>query len=881
MPKHLVIVESPGKIKSIERYLKNFNLPPTPDFPGDDGSSSFKVVSSFGHVRDLPKSGLNLEPENDWKANYQIMPDKNKAIDRLREGAKNAALVFLATDLDREGEAIAWHLKEVIGGDDGRFLRVVFNEITEAAIHKAFSERGQIDENRVNAQQARRFLDRVVGYKLTPLLYQKVARGLSAGRVQSVAVRLVVEREREIRAFKPKEYWDIFADLGKQAGSATPFRFQVARRGDESFEVDSEHEANAVLAILERSTHTVKSTTKRLSESRPNAPFITSTLQQAASNRFGYPVARTMRIAQTLYEAGLITYMRTDSTNVSESAQKAAATYIRGEFGDAYLPETPNEYKSKANAQEAHEAIRPSDVSVEQQADHLLMAVRRVSRQDRDAAGRLYDLIWRQFVASQMTPARYENTTIAVSADELELRLNGRQTLFDGHTKVALSLRPDGEVPDLPEYREGELLNLIALEKKQHFTKPPSRYSEARLVRELERRGIGRPSTYASIISTIKDRGYVTLRGKRFYAERIAEVVTDRLTECFKELLSYKFTAEMEERLDEVALGKQNWRDVLDEYHDDFVIKLGAAGAKVNGMRPNLPIETAIPCEKCGRPMTIRVGSTGTFLGCSGYALPINERCRHTKNLTSDENTVSADADADADNDEDESRRLLAKRPCAICGSAMDGYMLDKEFKLHVCGNAPNCGGYELESGAFKIAGYEGPIVECNKCGRDMQLKTGRFGKFFGCTNEDCKNTRKLLTSGEVAAPPIHMEELRCEGEDDYFVLREGSAGIFLGASKYPKVRSIRQPRVRELILHANELDTKFNYMLSAPQKDNEGNDTFLRFSRKTKEHYLSSMKEEKDTGWRAYYRNGKWDAVDPPRKRAVKVAHSRRTKSN
>lgn len=878
MPKNLVIVESPGKIKSIERYLKNFSLVDNVDQSEGVEPETFKVVSSYGHVRDLPTKGLNLEPEKNWKANYQLLPDKQKVVDKLRQEAKNAALVFLATDLDREGEAIAWHLKEVIGGEDDRFVRVVFNEITESAIHNAFSERGHIDENRVNAQQARRFLDRVVGYKLTPLLYQKIARGLSAGRVQSVAVRLVVEREREIRAFKPKEYWDVFADLQRENEESSR-QFQVVRENDSNFEVNSEAAADAVLSTIRQSNPTVASITKRNSESRPSAPFITSTLQQSASSRFSYPVARTMRLAQSLYEAGLITYMRTDSTSISDDARERAANLIRSKYGDSYLPAKPNQYKSKSNAQEAHEAIRPSDVTVEPDAAAPALSSQRMTSQDRAAASRLYELIWRQFIASQMTPARYENTTIAVKADRFELRLSGRRTLFDGHTRVSASTRSEEPEPDLPQYQEGEALNLIDLDKKQHFTKPPARYSEAGLVRELERRGIGRPSTYSSIISLIKDRGYVSVRGRRFYAERIAEVVTDRLIECFNELLSYEFTAEMEERLDEVALGEKGWLDLLNEYHDDFVIKLDAAGAKDAGMRPNTPIQTDIECEKCGRPMTIRVGSTGTFLGCSGYSAPPKDRCRHTIDLVSDENTVSAAADDESDSDENESRRLLAKRHCGICGSAMDGYMMSEQYKLHICGNAPTCPGFELESGEFMIAGYDGPIVECNKCGHDMQLKAGRFGKFFGCTNETCGNTRKLLKTGDVAAPPIHMEELLVPDEEDYFVLREGSAGIFLGASRYPKVRVIRKPRVKELISHANELDPKFSYMLSAPQEDEQGNDTFIHFARKTRDHYLTSMKDEKDTGWRAYFNNGTWEARKPPLKKRKSSAKRKTSK--
>ncbi len=858
MQKHLVIVESPGKIKSIERYLKNF-VPGRKPQESAQERESFKVVSSYGHVRDLPKRGLNLDPEDDWAANYQVMPDKNKVVERLRQEAKDAALIFLATDLDREGEAIAWHLAEVIGGTQDRFVRVVFNEITEAAIHKAFEERGRINQNRVNAQQARRFLDRVVGYKLTPLLYQKIARGLSAGRVQSVAVRLVVEREREIRAFKPKEYWDVFADLATHDDSS-PRRFQLTLRGDEKFNLNSEAKANDVLDALKQAQLTVASVSKTNSVSRPSAPYITSTLQQAASTRFSYSVSRTMRLAQILYEAGLITYMRTDSTNISEYARTSTANLIKSKFGDRYLPEKPNQFSQKANAQEAHEAIRPSDVTVEPEAAMLALSAQTKSKEDRAAAVRLYELIWRQFVASQMTPGRYENTTVSVRAGDHELSLRGRRVLFDGHMRVAMSGKGEDAALDLPHYREGETLELIDLTKKQHFTKPPARYNEAGLVRELERRGIGRPSTYASIISTIKDRGYVTMRGRRFYAERIAEIVTDRLVACFKDLLSYEFTAEMEKRLDEVAVGDKEWLEVLNDYHHDLVVNLDSASKEDGGMQPNQAIMTDIPCDACGRPMTIRVAGTGTFLGCSGYALPPKERCRNTMNLISDENTVPVGASASDENDEDESRRLLAKRHCKKCGSAMDGYMMNEHFKIHICGNAPNCDGFELEKGHFKIAGYDGPIVECNVCGSDMQLQVGRWGKYFSCTNTSCKNTRKPLPDGSVAAPPIHMEELRVDGEDDYFVLREGRAGIFLGASKYPKVRVIRQPRVKELISHANEVDPKFSYLLKAPSEDNQGNDAFIRFARKTREHYLTSMVDTKDTGWRAYFKNGIWE---------------------
>ena len=880
MSRNLVIVESPGKVKSIQKYLDSY-VPNDGEASSEKGSKSkdtFKVVSSFGHVRDLPKSGLNLDPENNWQANYQLMPDKAKVINDLQSQAAKADQIFLATDLDREGEAIAWHLKEMIGGEESRFARVVFNEITEAAIHAAFADQGQINQDRVNAQQARRFLDRVVGYKLVPLLYKKIARNLSAGRVQSVAVRLVVEREREIRAFHPEEYWEIFADLarGQEQSGLT---FEVVRFKGEKINVPNESEATRVESEIRSSSPAVADISTRKTSSKAPAPFITSTLQQAASTRFGYSVARTMRLAQDLYEAGLITYMRTDSTNVSKDAMNDAASLVKSRFGEEYLPDKPNVYASKSGAQEAHEAIRPSDISLDFDTITKQQPAtwRGIRANNKDQAGRLYDLIWRRFVASQMSPARYEQTTVNVEAGEYELRIQGRRTLFKGYTEVALASRSDDKKEvELPVYEKGEPLSILDMESVQHFTKPPARFTEARLVSELEKRGIGRPSTYASIISTIQTRGYVTLREKRFYAERIGEVVTDRLVECFSNLLSYEFTADMETRLDDVSLGKVAWTELLNEYYTDFSEQLVAAEDPETGMKPNSPIPTDISCEKCDRPMAVRIASTGMFLGCTAYSLTGEEQCRETKNLISTESTIESTSDDETD-DEVESKRLLEKRKCSVCNSAMDAFLIDESTKLHICGNS-YCKGHEIEHGRFHIKGYEGPIVECNKCGSDMQLRDGRFGKYFGCTDETCKNTRKLLKTGEVAAPPVHMEELKVADEDDYFVLREGSAGIFLGASKYPKVRVIRSPRIKELTTHANEIDPKFQYLLSAPSEDDKGNDTFVRFARKTREHYLVSMKGDKETGWRSYLQDGTWQVrqVSKPKSKATNLRRRR-----
>ncbi|MND73978.1 DNA topoisomerase 1 [compost metagenome] len=750
--------------------------------------------------------------------------------------------------MDREGEAIAWHLRESIGGDDSRYKRVVFNEITKKAIQEAFSQPGDLDINRVNAQQARRFLDRVVGYMVSPLLWQKIARGLSAGRVQSVAVKLVVEREREIRAFVPEEYWEVHADLGTAKGAKV--RFEVARENGEAFKPLNEAQAMAALEKLKASAYTVAKREDKPTSSRPSAPFITSTLQQAASNRLGFGVKKTMMMAQRLYEAGYITYMRTDSTNLSADAIDMVRGFIDGEFGKKYLPAKPNFYSSKEGAQEAHEAIRPSDVNLKPT---------QLSGMERDAE-RLYDLIWRQFVACQMPPAEYLSTSVSVTAGKFELRAKGRILKFDGYTRVLPQQSKPGEDDVLPEMNEGELLKLLKLDPSQHFTKPPARYSEASLVKELEKRGIGRPSTYAAIISTIQERGYVTVQNRRFYAEKMGDIVTERLNESFANLMDYGFTAGMEEHLDDVAQGERDWKHLLDEFYGDFRKKLELAEGADKGMRANQPTQTDIPCRECGRPMMIRTASTGVFLGCSGYSLPPKERCKATINL------VPGDEIAADDEGESESRVLLGKHRCPICATAMDAYLLDETRKLHICGNNPDCSGYEIEQGQYRIKGYEGPSLECDKCGSEMQLKTGRFGKFFGCTNASCKNTRKLLKSGEAAPPkidPIRMPELKCEKVDDIYVLRDGASGLFLAASQFPKNRETRAPLVQELIPHKDELDTKYHYLLTAPAKDPDGRPAVIRFSRKTKEQYVQTEVDGKPTGWRAFFDGGKWKVED------------------
>ena len=881
MAKSLVIVESPAKARTINKYL------------GKD----FVVKSSVGHIRDLPVSGsgrkvdpaarakaaattrklppakraahkkkkarealiarMGIDPEKGWKANYEILPGKEKVVQELRKLAKDADAVYLATDLDREGEAIAWHLREVIGGGDARFKRVVFNEITRSAIQQAFEEPGELDMSRVNAQQARRFLDRVVGYMLSPLLWSKVARGLSAGRVQSVAVRLLVEREREIHAFVPEEFWELYADVASPGGDA--LRLQVVKESGKEFRPPNAEITNQAIERLRPGRFEIAERNDKPTKTRPSAPFITSTLQQAASTRLGFSVKKTMTLAQRLYEAGHITYMRTDSTNLSAEAVESCRGYIDQHFGRRYLPEQAISYSSRDGAQEAHEAIRPSDVNVRPGT---------IGGLERDQE-RLYELIWNRFVACQMPPAEYLSTTIVVNVDGFELRTRGRILVFDGYTKVEKPSGSGDKNPPLPDVQVGDLLTLQEFDPVQHFTKPPPRFSEASLVKELEKRGIGRPSTYASIISTVQDRGYARLENRRFHAEKIGEIVTERLTENFEHLMDYGFTAGLEEALDEIAVGDKDWKAVLKIFYADFQQKLDAAADESGGMRSNAPTDTDIPCPKCGRHMQVRTASTGVFLGCSGYALPPKERCKSTINLIPGEEAVSADAD---DQEEGEARLLLGRRRCPKCQTSMDSYLVDEGRKLHVCGNNPDCDGFEVEAGSFVIKGYDGPVLECDKCSAEMQLKSGRFGKYFGCTAEDCKNTRKLLRNGEPAPPkvdPIPMPHLRCEKCDDFYLLRDGAAGIFLAASQFPKHRETRAPLIDEIKGVAEQLDDKYKYLAGAPSQDPDGNPAMVRFARKTKEQYVMSEADGKATGWRAFHRDGKWVEEIPERKPA------------
>lgn len=869
MSKSLVIVESPAKAKTINKYL------------GKD----FIVKSSVGHIRDLPTSGsakksidakvkkslagltpaqkaketakrsqaalvtrMGIDPYNNWKANYEILPGKEKVVEELMKLAADAPTIYLATDLDREGEAIAWHLREILGGDDSKYQRVVFNEITESAIQEAFKNPTELNVDCVNAQQTRRFLDRLVGFMVSPLLWKKVARGLSAGRVQSVAVKIVVERERQIKAFNPVEFWDIHAET--QTQDKTNLRLEVFKFNNKTFSPVTKQETVAAVSALQNATFLLHSREDKPTSSKASAPFITSTLQQSASTRLGFGVKKTMMLAQRLYEAGYITYMRTDSTNLSKDAVQSAREFIEKEFGSDYLPEVAVSYSSKAGAQEAHEAIRPSDVS---QRAELIDVV------DKDAK-RLYELIWRQFLACQMLPALYDSSTLVIKAADYQLRAKGRTLRFAGWTKAQPVTKSKADEVQLPDLKVGEEVSLLDLEPLQHFTKPPARFSEAALVKELEKQGIGRPSTYASIISTIQDRGYVKVDKRRFFAVKMGEIVTDRLSENFHDLMSYDFTAAMEENLDAIAEGTTDWHKELDRFYKNLTTQLDKAELPVEegGMRLNDPVVIDdVLCPTCDRPMGIRTASSGVFLGCSGYALPPKERCKTTINLVDGEEIEDILSAEDL-----ETAALMAKHRCPKCDTAMDSYLIDETRKLHVCGNNPLCDGHLVEVGEYKIKGYDGPIVECDKCASEMRLKDGRFGKYMDCTNDDCKNTRKILRSGDVAPPKedaVHLPELECEQSDAYFILRDGAAGIFLAASTFPRSRETRAPKVVELEQFRDRISEKFYYLADAPKQDPEGHLAIVRYSRKNKEQYVMTEIDKKATGWTAKYIDGKW----------------------
>ena len=628
MSKSLVIVESPAKAKTISKYL----------------GSEYIVESSVGHIRDLPKKAspsskrasipkdtspeekirlkaindrnrlirrMGIDPDNGWTADWQIIPEKEKVIKNLKKAAKQVDHIYLATDLDREGEAIAWHLKEALGPEKYSYSRVRFNQITKSAIIDSFADPKEIDLDLVKAYRARRFLDKVIGFELSPLLWKKIARGLSAGRVQSVALRVLDERERLIQEFIPEEFWEVSMILDKNDLSIP---FSLNRK--KSDPLLKESEARNIENLVNDSDLSIDEIIKKPVKVKPRPPFITSTLQQAASTKLSFGVKRTMRVAQKLYEAGHITYMRTDAPSLSKESIQDARNFINERIGERYLTNAPRIYSSTENAQEAHEAIRPTNAFMT--VDDLLNQT--------EEEKRLYQLIWQQYIACQMPDAEYLSTSAKINVGEYTFSAKGREVVFDGYTKVSQPLRSDSD-DILPPLAEGESLQLNKVNLEQKFTKPPARFSEAALVKELEKKGIGRPSTYANIISTIQDRGYVEIQNRRFFVKKIGHIVAERLLESFDDIMDYEFTANLENNLDKVAQGEIDWRNVLDDFYTSFKNDLTNASDDHTGMRGNRPISTDVICP-CGKTnMVIRNSSNGVFLGCSGYQNTGDEKC--------------------------------------------------------------------------------------------------------------------------------------------------------------------------------------------------------------------------------------------------------------
>ncbi len=627
---NLVIVESPTKSRTLQKFL----------------GSKYKIEASMGHIRDLPKSEFGVDVENNFEPKYIIPRDKRKKVNELKKLAQDAKTIWLASDPDREGEAIAWHISELLKQGSGKnkkskvnveVKRVVFHEITQQAIKAAFDHPRAIDFKLVDAQQARRVLDRLVGYKLSPLLWQKVKRGISAGRVQSVALRLIVEREREIQAFKAVEYWSIDVELQPKAqDQPATFVASLIEINGKKAEVKNADQAKEAVEFLEKASYQVSQVTKKEVKRNPYPPFTTSTLQQAASNKLGYTAKKTMSLAQHLYERGLITYMRTDSVNLSTQALDLVRSFIKDSFGQTYLPSSPRVFKSKSkNAQEAHEAIRPTNVKLK------VEDLKQTSDLNRDHA-RLYDLIWKRFVACQITEAVMDHTSIDVaatlSAEVYTLRSTGGIIKFDGWLKVYGKTQEEEEKEEgekiLPPVNQRQDLNKLQVLPEQHFTEPPPRFNEASLIKKLEELGIGRPSTYAPILSTIQERFYVEKAERKFTPTALGMAVIDFLMKYFSDVIDYAFTAHMEDELDNIAAGEKEWKPIIKAFYTPFEKKIAETGDKAERVKVEIETTDKI-CPECGKPLIVRIGKFGKFFACSGFP-----ECKHTESMEEKVNAI-------------------------------------------------------------------------------------------------------------------------------------------------------------------------------------------------------------------------------------------------
>ncbi|MBL8768899.1 MAG: type I DNA topoisomerase [Planctomycetes bacterium] len=718
--KKLVIVESPAKAKTINKYLGN----------------EYVVKASMGHVRDLPKGKLGIDVEHDFQPDYLVIRTRGDVIKDLKKLAKSSSAVYLAPDPDREGEAIAWHLKEALALEDDTTFRVTFNEITKRAVQEAIEKPGRVRMSLVDAQQTRRILDRLVGYKLSPLLWDKIARGLSAGRVQSAAVRLIVEREREIRAFKPQEYWKIIAELKKHddaVGAKNPksstFTAELKRKDDKALEIDNEKDAQAAFDAIQKATWSVTSVEQKRKSVKAAPPLSTSLLQQQASVRLRYSAKKTMMIAQQLYEGvevgaegsvGLITYMRTDSYRLSNDAIGATRQFIEQQFGKKYLPEKANLFAARKGAQEAHEAIRPTDIT------RTPDAVAQYLNKDQL---RLYTLIWERVVACQMANAEFDQTSVSIAAGAYTFSARGRTLVFDGFLRLTGFEKSEDEQV-LPPLVANDPLDLVNLAKSQHFTQPPQRYSEASLVKTLEKNGIGRPSTYASIISTIQDRGYVKLAERKFFATELGEVVNDSLVKHFPEIVDLEFTAGLESKLDEIEAAPEKESSgkslgLMKSFYATLESDLGKAKVDMKNLKA-VEVEGE-KCPQCGKPMLLRMNRFGRFKGCSGYP-----ECKYIERTSADGTPAAPSAPPE-------------------------------------------------------------PTDEvCEKCGKPMVIRNGKRGRFMSCSGwPKCKNTCSVDAEGKPIRPML--VDVACEKcQAPKMVVRFSKRGPFLGCSRYPKCRGTK-----------------------------------------------------------------------------------------
>ena len=861
MAKALVIVESPTKAKTINKYL----------------GKQFVVKASLGHIKDLPKRDLAVDVERGFEPHYEVIEGKKKLISELKESAKKVESVYLAADPDREGEAICYHLQEELTDKKKgpQFFRVMFNEITKKAIDKAFEKPGQVNINLVDAQQARRVLDRLVGYKISPLLWDKVRRGLSAGRVQTVALRLIVEREREIRAFIPREYWTIDADLlAKKGGLST----RLARIADQPAEITNQEQAGDIVAQLDGVPYIVKSVATKEKKRNPVAPFITSTLQQEASRKLRFSVKRTMILAQRLYEGiemgkegavALITYMRTDSTRVSEDAIKDARDYVSERFGRDFLPEQPNIYKSKKDAQDAHEAIRPTSMALTPELVEKHLA---------EDEMKLYQLIWNRFLASQMMPALYDQTVIDVSAAgnngvDYTFRASGSVLKFEGFLKVYRESKDAGDededaVHRLPSVTEGEQLRFKSITPEQHFTEPPPRYNEATLVKRLEADGVGRPSTYASILTTIQEREYVTKEGGKFVPSELGMVVTDLLLESFEDIFDVTYTARMEEELDEIEDGKLDWRAAMSEFYERFDKDLKHAEEQMTDIK-RMEKPTDLVCEKCGRPLVVKWGRHGSFLACTGYP-DFSPRAADEDIEAIQKDIATRQERARRDFDE-RATKVKAKHETDIAklvsqAGLSDGDLRDRRLRANVRyqkglealikqskerkqkdrdaiasrleklkARYPSIeqfyDGFELKESPEGLVfapvknqnlctytreltvdlpdldpaniSEQGEGEYCENCGRPMVLKKGRFGTFYACSGyPDCKTTKQI--GGVQKKPDQQLDEV-CPNCGHNLVMKYGRFGEFTACSNYPTCKFVKQKLIGVKCPECNE----------------------------------------------------------------------------